>query len=299
LAKRDINISGGAILVLALGGLAYAIYKGWIKLPDFFGVGEGYNVGGVPGAIGGVTYNLLDPSGLTLGEQIQEKIKSGEAERLYYEDVTPGVNTIGKPLDKIKPPTPEQIHYKAGEQSVAEGWFRGLGLFSAIPLVGNAISIPVGAALAVNRGKYLDTLDPEAKAWERYNEMERREEFMGTPAGIAARVLSLGFADIGHRIFWSPRIDEYPAEKRTEALEKIKTDPVNAMFTYNVTDIPRIIKAREQEKKAEAKRQWQKHKPVKKDVKQEIVNPINEKLTTLISSRSTRVANMINKMRNR
>ena len=72
------KLTGGAVIVAGLAGLAYAVYKGWIKIPNILGllpgdVGRGaQEVPGIPGAIGGATYNIFSPSTQTLKERAEE-----------------------------------------------------------------------------------------------------------------------------------------------------------------------------------------------------------------------------------
>jgi len=219
--KREtkFQISGGAILAIALIGLGYAIYKGWIKLPNLFGdigggIAEGFKVGGVPGAVGGGVYNAFDLSDKTLGELITENIESGYGEQRFLEDTTPLINLIGG--ETQTPPTESQLHYKAGEAAVVEN-YNVPG--SIIPVLGTGYAIGTALGLGKARTEYLKTLEPNQRAWERYTEMKRREAFLTSPAGIATNLLSFGAGGILHLAI-SPKPEEYPLPIRQKTAVK-------------------------------------------------------------------------------
>jgi hypothetical protein len=216
MAKSRIKIGAGALIILGVAALGYALYKGWIKLPfgDLFrGAAEGAEVAGMPGAIGGAAYNLMQPGGDTLGERIEGSIVSGQAAGWIAEDTTPGLGYISGETGFI--PTPEQLQYKAGERHAAQDIFTGPFGIQALGILPptSGYTIGTGLGIATTRGPYIESLPQEAQQWEKYHEYKRRSEFMGTPGGILARILSFGLADVMHQTI-SPTVAEVPHERR-------------------------------------------------------------------------------------
>lgn len=214
------KLTGGALIVAGIAGLGFAIYKGWIKLPDLGGilgailpgdVGRGaMEVPGIPGAIGGATYNVFSPSTQTLQERAIDV-----APRIAAEE--------GIPLDIA--------FHKAVAQEAAEdvhtGAF-GTGFLGNLfpPFAGYTIGAGLGAVDRWN--KYLEGLPPLDKTSARQEEYERRSTWMyrhpvestiGFPAQViheltkpegapSAPLMSLHkvfAASLGSLIFGSPK----------------------------------------------------------------------------------------------
>jgi len=231
------------ISIALLGGLGYVIYKfvkGDWKLPSLGEVGagvvttvlpgdigrgalEGAETGGIPGGLGGITYNIFAPPSETLYERIREH----EAEPTR--EIIPLISEeTGMPPEQV---TPEQITQRAimleTAQDITQQPLFPLGLFP--PFAG--FTIGAGIAAIQKEAEYKRTLTPQEQYSYELAAWERRQAFMGTTAGTVAQILGFGIPTLLQHTLWKPT----PPTPTITKAEVVTPEPLP---TAEATEIP-------------------------------------------------------------
>jgi len=160
------KLTGGALIIAGIAGLGFAIYKGWIKIPNILGllpgdVGRGaQEVPGIPGAIGGATYNIFNPGDTTLKERALDLSVTIARE----EDI---------PIELAF----EKAVAQEGAGDVHEGPF-GTGFPGAITPILSGYTIGAGLGVIDRWNRYLEGLPFSKKREARLGEYERRANWM-------------------------------------------------------------------------------------------------------------------------
>jgi hypothetical protein len=234
------KITGGAVAAVAVvAGLGYAAYKilhGDWKFPDlagalgnmftgldpFRGLLEGLEIGGIPGSIGGITYNIMTPGNKTLGEKITER--------------APVV------AEQWPTMTPDQIRMKAGVEVVAEDVMKGpfgTGFLGSIipPLSG--FTIGSGLAAIQKQGELINSLKESGQVETareiKWQEFTKRQEFIRTHP--LESIVGIGGV-IAHDIT-KPGVTEIPTKNLKIALTKSDTDIETVGFLNPESNISR------------------------------------------------------------
>jgi len=206
------EIKPGTVISIALiGGIAYIAYKflkGDWKLPafDIFkGIGEGFDVGGLPGAVGGGIVEFLTPGETTLRER-RDIIFSDKPKLTQTIIEETGLKEKDIDINMLK----EKADVIAGAQVTKE---IAEGLLAPFYWLLPGIAPGLGLAVGEQQTQYLATLPQRARESAELKEYEQRKAFLETGWGQVLNILGWGIPSKLTETVWAPNLSEETIER--------------------------------------------------------------------------------------